>query len=61
MPVYTYMCGMGCANWFDQQRTVNERDDETICEKCGHPMTRVYTPPAITFKGTGFYQTDKHT
>lgn len=26
-------------------------------DPCGTPLQRVYTPPAIAFKGSGFYST----
>jgi predicted nucleic acid-binding Zn ribbon protein len=28
------------------------------CEECGAPASRVFTPPAIHFKGSGFHNTD---
>jgi predicted nucleic acid-binding Zn ribbon protein len=28
------------------------------CEECGAPASRVLTPPAIHFKGSGFHNTD---
>ena len=30
----------------------------TECEECGAPVTRVFHPIAVHFKGSGFYNTD---
>lgn len=37
-------------------RKAEERDDEVTCV-CGQVSSRVYSVPAIQFKGTGFYST----
>ena len=35
------------------------RDDPlTVCPSCGGRLRKVYAPPAISFKGSGFYATD---
>ena len=34
-------------------------DKQATCTQCKQPMRRSYTSPAITFKGKGFYSTDK--
>jgi len=28
------------------------------CTDCGQSMLRMYTPPSVTFKGSGFYVND---
>jgi hypothetical protein len=30
----------------------------TVCPECGGELRKVFTPPAISFKGSGFYRTD---
>ena len=30
----------------------------TSCEECGAPVSRVFHPVAVHFKGSGFYNTD---
>ncbi|GIU98088.1 MAG: hypothetical protein KatS3mg013_1891 [Actinomycetota bacterium] len=30
----------------------------TTCPDCGGELRKVFAPPAITFKGSGFYATD---
>jgi putative FmdB family regulatory protein len=55
MPIYEYKCDNG--HVFD---AIQKMTDEplTKCEVCGAPATRVLTPPAIHFKGSGFHNTD---
>jgi predicted nucleic acid-binding Zn ribbon protein len=36
---------------------VEERNDPRECE-CGMPLRRVYSMPAVKYRGTGFYTTD---
>jgi predicted nucleic acid-binding Zn ribbon protein len=33
-------------------------DPLTTCEECGGALRRVLFPPAVVYKGTGFYTTD---
>ena len=33
----------------------------TVCPDCGGELRKVFTPPTITFKGSGFYATDHKT
>lgn len=58
MPYYEYTC-QPCALTTMLSRTVEERDNPVTCTKCHQPMNRTYTTPAISFKGSGFYTTDK--
>ena len=55
MPVYGYRCSRG--HHFE----VNQRITEaplSQCPDCGAPVTRVFYPVGIIFKGGGFYKTD---
>jgi putative FmdB family regulatory protein len=55
MPIYEYKCENG--HVFEAiQRMADE--PLTKCEECGAPASRVLTPPAIHFKGSGFHNTD---
>ena len=38
-------------------RDFDERDDLVICNACGKEMKRIFSAPAITFNGPGFYKT----
>jgi putative FmdB family regulatory protein len=55
MPIYEYKCENG--HVFD---AIQKMTDEPLreCEECGAPASRVLTPPAIHFKGSGFHNTD---
>jgi putative FmdB family regulatory protein len=56
MPTYEYRC-RACGHGFD---IVQSFKDEalTICPACGGELRKVFAPPAISFKGSGFYATD---
>jgi len=55
MPIYEYKCENG--HVFE---AIQKMSDEPLreCEECGAPASRVLTPPAIHFKGSGFHNTD---
>jgi putative FmdB family regulatory protein len=55
MPTYEYRCSK-CNAHLILSRNVSDRDIEVDCD-CGHTFARIFTPPAIQFKGTGFYST----
>jgi putative FmdB family regulatory protein len=56
MPTYEYTC-RDCGHTFD---IVQSMLDEalTMCPECGGSLRKVFAPPAISFKGSGFYATD---
>ena len=54
--IYEYRCNT-CNLVSSVERSVY--DDENIPLCCGDLASRVYAPPAVTFKGNGFYSTDK--
>jgi len=56
MPTYVYRCRK-C----HQDLEVVQRFSEpplTICPRCSGPLYRLLFPPAIIFKGSGWYATD---
>lgn len=55
MPVYGYRCTRG--HHFEIQQRITE-SPLTQCPECGAPVTRVFYPVGIIFKGGGFYKTD---
>jgi putative FmdB family regulatory protein len=55
MPVYGYRCSRG--HHFEIQQRITE-PPLTQCPECGAPVTRVFYPVGIIFKGGGFYKTD---
>ena len=56
MPTYEYLC-RACAHTFEIVQKMSD-DPLTICPECGGELRKVFAPPAITFKGSGFYATD---
>jgi putative FmdB family regulatory protein len=56
MPIYSYTC-IECDVSKDISRSVEERDEPALCEKCGYRMSRSFATPQIQFKGSGFYST----
>ena len=56
MPTYEYRC-RDCGHTFDVIQAMID-DPLTICPVCGGELRKVFAPPAISFKGSGFYATD---
>lgn len=56
MPIYEYEC-LKCAKTFEEMQKIN---DPLIseCRFCGGDVRRLLSPPAIIFKGSGWYATD---
>jgi putative FmdB family regulatory protein len=56
MPIYEYRCAV-CGSRFD--RVASFGDESAATCPNGHTNTqRVFSPPGIVFKGSGFYVTD---
>src|SRR3954447_23011328 len=55
MPIYEYRCENG--HLFEVMQKITD-DPVTSCEECGAPVSRVFHPVAVHFKGSGFYNTD---
>ncbi len=57
MPLYEYKCGH-CGETFEALQRFSD-EPLTVHPKCGHgPVERLLSPPALQFKGTGWYVTD---
>ena len=56
MPTYEYRC-RDCGHSFDIVQKMSD-DQLTHCPECGGELRKVFTAPAISFKGSGFYATD---
>ncbi len=57
MPTYVYEC-QACEQVFEADQRITEEPLST-CARCdGGPVKRLIQPPAILFKGPGFYVTD---
>ena len=58
MPVYTYRCE-NCGHKFDKHQSFAE-EPLKVCPSCRkHRLYKVYFPAGVSFKGSGFYVTDK--
>ena len=57
MARYDYRC-TDCGNVFEVEHPMSERPSIT-CPVCGKPAERVFSASGITFKGSGFYNTDQ--
>ena len=55
MPIYEYRCEQG--HTFDVMQRMSD-DPVNTCQVCEAPVSRVFRPPAVHFKGSGFYNTD---
>lgn len=56
MPIYEYEC-TSCGLLFEKIQKHSDPHVET-CEECGGKVKRRVSPPALQFKGTGWYITD---
>lgn len=56
MPKYEYAC-KSCGERLEVVQSFTD-DPLTECPACGGVLRKVFSAPAISFKGKGFYRTD---
>ena len=56
MPLYEYQCD-ACGHRFEVIQKFSDPLVDT-CPKCGSPVRKLMSSPAIQFKGSGWYITD---
>ena len=56
MPLYEYTCHR-CGQTFEVRQKFSDKPLATH-EGCGGPVERLISPPALQFKGSGWYVTD---
>jgi len=56
LPLYEYQC-LQCETRYEKIQKFSD-PPLTNCEKCGGELKRLLSPPAIQFKGTGWYVSD---
>jgi putative FmdB family regulatory protein len=56
VPVYEYQCE-SCERIIEKIQKFSD-PPLTQCEECGGPLKKILSPPALVFKGSGFYITD---
>ncbi len=59
MPIYDYRCDH-CGHAFSALQSFKDEAIAT-CPGCGKQPRRLLVPPAIVFKGSGWYKTDSRT
>ena len=55
MPIYEYRCEKG--HTFEVMQSFDD-DPVSECQTCSKPVSKVFHPVAVHFKGKGFYNTD---
>jgi putative FmdB family regulatory protein len=45
MPVYEYICNHNDCGQYEVWRTIDARESNTECPKCGEEGRRIYSPP----------------
>jgi len=56
MPIYEYQCSR-CRKVCEVLQKAKDKPPEK-CPKCGGPVKKITSSPAIQFKGSGWYITD---
>ena len=56
MPLYDYQC-QNCGHVVEVMHGVNASGPQR-CERCGGPMRKLISTPAIVFKGSGWAKKD---
>ena len=56
MPLYEYQCEK-CGDLFEAMQKFSD-EPLTVHDKCGGPLHRLLSAPALQFKGSGWYITD---
>jgi putative FmdB family regulatory protein len=57
MPTYEYACPNG--HMTIDKRSIHDDNEPTKCNECGGQLTQIIGGLGISFKGSGFYSTDK--
>ncbi|NPA30613.1 MAG: hypothetical protein GXO37_01280 [Chloroflexi bacterium] len=57
MPTYTFRCET-CGVVFDKFLSFHDDQSRVTCPNGHTTVYRVFRPPAVVFKGSGFYVTD---
>ncbi len=56
MPIYEYKC-LKCGSMLEVLQKISDKPLKR-CPKCKGPLEKVISPPALQFKGNGWYITD---
>jgi putative FmdB family regulatory protein len=58
MPLYEFLCKT-CDEIIIEVRNAEDSGKESICQTCNTARKRLYSNIGVSFKGSGFYSTDK--
>lgn len=58
-PTYEYICKL-CDVDYEETRAINEAQIVLDCPECGETLYRKFGKLAVSFRGDGFYTTDKN-
>ena len=53
MPKYDFKCDI-CEDSIVEMHLAYDVTERPNCDRCGNPMSKVFTPPAVQFKGGGW-------
>ncbi len=56
VPLYEYQCSK-CQHRFELLQRFSD-PQVTVCPRCGGEVQQIISPPAVQFKGSGWYVTD---
>src|SRR5512146_679871 len=56
LPLYEYQC-TACRHRFEVLQRFSD-PQVTACPRCGGEVQQLFSPPAVRFKGSGWYATD---
>lgn len=57
MPAYDFYCD-ACGTTFEKNLHFGERTSDLVCPRGHTQVRRLFSAPAIHFKGSGWYSTD---
>jgi len=57
MPTYEFICKV-CGTKFSKHLHFYESTDKVTCPHGHTDVQRIFSPPSIVFKGSGWYKTD---
>ena len=57
MPRYEFYCP-SCGETFEKRLPYDSKLDVVVCPSGHRPVRRIYSAPAVIYKGHGFYVTD---
>lgn len=60
MPIYSYAC-QTCGRKFEKWSSFKDHQEKVTCPQGHTNVRRVYSAPAVVYKGSGFYVTDHRT